>query len=717
MLLYWQHRNELNGAQEGGRIIAELISAQSKRTIQALDVAHKSVADYISAAGVRTPEDLKLLADQEATYKHLKVLEHAVSPLHGLLISDKDGKIIAVSRTFLTPSQRNESVADRDYFLSLEKNDRLDRYIDKTIRNRYNGEWVIPFAYRIANASGSFLGLIICPVPLTYFEQHYRSVRAGPGAIVSLYRDDGMLLASSLQGEDRDAAAVPSGGQILVTRAVAETPLVVRVSQPIQAVLESWRKDALATGLIALVLDLSIGLAGFLALRQIRASERLAEAERRAARHDVLTGLPNRAFFQEEIQRACARAEQTGTPFALLLLDVDHFKDVNDILGHQAGDQLLRDIAVRLGRQTGVDTFLARLGGDEFAVIQKGVMCPTEVGELGQRLIEELRRLITLKEAQVESSISIGVAMAPRDGTNPDALFDNADLALYQAKAAGRRQLKHFSEELKAAEVAKRTFAMDLRRAVEERRFEVFFQPILNLRNQQLAGFEALLRWNDPTRGMVSPAQFIPVAEETGLIVPLGGWVLKEACRQAMTWPVGINVAVNLSPIQMRFSDMREQVKAALRMSALPPGRLELEITESVQLDADGAGGVLHDLRELGVGVSLDDFGTGYASLSYLRSFPFDRIKIDQSFVRDMHRSADAAVIVKTVVELASRMNIMVTGEGVETPEQLESLRVIGCTKAQGYLIGRPMPARDVGRFLHEWQPPTGVGSTVPSLV
>ncbi|WP_081739599.1 EAL domain-containing protein [Methylobacterium sp. 10] len=718
-LLYWRYNREFFEAQANSKIISELLASQAGRVMQALNLSHRSVSDYIDRAGVRSTVELQRLTGERPTYEYLRLVELAVSPLQGVLIADAEGKVRAISKSYVTTDYPHSSIQGRDYYEYYANGGNEESYIGKSIQNRHDGEWTIPISYKISGPDDRFIGLVICAIPLKYFENYYQSIKSNSNVTVSLHRIDGTLLASSLTEEDRSAVTsgnsplnpagyvvLPSGNQIVSTSLVDDAPLFVRVTSPVSQALSSWFRELIIGIIIALILNLSILIAVFLALKQLQTAKNLVLVERFAARHDVLTGLPNRFYFQEQIEIFYTQAIQAGKSFALILFDVDHFKEVNDTFGHKAGDDLLRIIALRLIEWNDQGKFLARLGGDEFAVIDVGGTTVGICNDVGASLVHALRQPFIVKGRHVMTSASIGVAMASPHEKSSEVLFDNADLALYHAKASGRGKHILFSDQLRDDELENRALALDLQEAFEAKSLLLVYQPIVDLRLKKVVGFEALLRWNDPKRGMVPPAKFIPVAEDTRLIIPLGEWVLVQACREAMAWPSEIYVAVNLSPVQLRFSDVRVQVEAALANTKLQATRLEVEITESVQLDSGGSGQTLHDLRAMGVGVSLDDFGTGYASLSYLRSFPFDRIKIDQSFVREMLISKNSAAIVDTAVYLADRMDIVVTGEGVETVEQIERLRKIGCTKAQGFLIGRPMPAEDVQVFLRSWQYP-----------
>jgi diguanylate cyclase (GGDEF)-like protein len=434
---------------------------------------------------------------------------------------------------------------------------------------------------------------------------------------------------------------------------------------------------------------------------QIAESRRSAAEVQRLVHHDALTGLANRVGFRQQLERTLARVRRHGECVAVLCLDLDHFKSVNDTLGHPVGDILLKQVAERL-RACARDTdTVARLGGDEFVVIQAALRAPEDASALAVRIVEALRNPFDLDGQQVAISTSIGLSTAPGDGMDPDELLKNADLALYRAKADGRGTYRFFEREMDERAQARRQIELDLRNALITSAFELHYQPLVSLRSEEITAFEALIRWRHPERGLIPPADFIPVAEETGLIVPIGEWVLTQACREAMGWPEHIKVAVNLSPAQFKSRRLLDAVTDALASSGLPASRLELEITETVLLDSNEVVlGTLNRLRELGVRISMDDFGTGYSSLNYLRSFPFDKIKIDRCFVRDLASHHDCAAIVRAVAGLGLSLGMATTAEGVETQEQLERLRAEGCTEVQGYLLSPPKPAGDVAQML-----------------
>jgi diguanylate cyclase (GGDEF)-like protein len=411
------------------------------------------------------------------------------------------------------------------------------------------------------------------------------------------------------------------------------------------------------------------------------------------AHHDALTLLPNRVRFRENLKQDLVRA-RPEQPIAVLCLDLDDFKAVNDTLGHPIGDALLKAVAQRLlGCLHETDT-VARLGGDEFAIVQVSGAQPVAATVLAQHLIETLAEPFEVEGHSVVIGTSIGMALAPNDGGDPDELLKNADMALYRAKAEGRGTYRFFEAKMDADMQARRLLEMDLRGALARNEFEVHYQALVDLHTAKLNGFEALLRWRHPQRGLVSPAQFIPLAEEIGIIAPIGAWVLRQACTDAAGWPGELTVAVNLSPVQFRSKTLALDVVAALGASGLPARRLELEITEAIMLqDTETTLATLNELKALGARISMDDFGTGYSSLSYLRKFPFDKIKIDQSFIRDLASRPESLAIVRAVAGLGTTLGIATTAEGVETMDQLRAVRAEGCTQVQGFLLGKPKPA------------------------
>lgn len=410
-------------------------------------------------------------------------------------------------------------------------------------------------------------------------------------------------------------------------------------------------------------------------------------------RLDALTGLVDRGGVQAALVGALSLASD-GSPVAVLCLDLDRFKAVNDTLGHPVGDGLLRKVAQRLRSAVREGDTVARMGGDEFVVVQVGALQPEASEALATRLVDLVGRTYLVDGHTIDIGVSIGVSIAPFDGVDADLMLRNADMALYKAKADGRATARFFEPAMDVALQKRRKLELELRQALALRRFEVVYQPQVTSGSRQITGFEALLRWNDPERGQIAAAEFVPLAEEIGLIAPIGEWVLRTACREAAKWPAHVSVAVNISPAQFRRGGLVDTVRKALEDGGLNPARLEVEITETALLhDTDQVVATLHALRALGVRVAMDDFGTGYSSLSYLQKFPFDRLKIDKSFVQNMAIDPDSAAIVRAVAALGRGLGVLTTAEGVETESQLESVRAEGCEEVQGFHTGRPLSA------------------------
>ncbi|RYG87991.1 MAG: EAL domain-containing protein [Alphaproteobacteria bacterium] len=489
-------------------------------------------------------------------------------------------------------------------------------------------------------------------------------------------------------------AAIALAGVVLA--AWIGTRLATGITRPLRALADATRR--FGAGEVAKVAVDSTDEVGQLAGSFNAMVEAIEDRERKIthiALHDGLTNLPNRRLFIEQLDNALAR--RSGEARALVaFIDLDDFKSINDTLGHPIGDELLKSISGRLSGEFPNAT-VARFGGDEFGILFPALSADDDVASLARLLHACFDEDLQLDSHVISASASFGIAVAPADGDDSVTLLKNADLALYRAKNNGKGNYHFFEASLDEEARRRRQLDLDLRRAVRDGDFELHFQPLYSLREERLKGFEALIRWHHPERGMVSPVEFIPVAEETGLIIPIGEWVIREACRHAVSWPDGISVAVNISPKQFSSPVLSNMIVQALASSGLAPERLELEITESIFIaNVQRTLGTLHGLRSLGVRISLDDFGTGYSSLSYLRSFPFDKLKIDQSFVRDLGRQDNANAIIRAITTLADALGIETIAEGVEDAQQAEILRSEGCRQIQGYLMSRPVASTQV---------------------
>jgi diguanylate cyclase (GGDEF)-like protein len=428
------------------------------------------------------------------------------------------------------------------------------------------------------------------------------------------------------------------------------------------------------------------------------------------AQHDGLTGLPNRNLLRQQMDDMLLHTRRSAEKLAVLVLGLDNFKAVNDTLGHGVGDKLLRGVAKRLRSTLREEDALARLNSDEFAILQSGVTRPEDAVLLAKRLLEAIADPYLLDDHSVVIGASIGIAMSPGDGDESEKLLKSADMALSRAKSDFRGTFSFFEAEMDARAQSRRKIEIGLRDAIQNEQLQPHYQPLVNLSTGRITGLEALVRWPHPERSMISPGEFIPVAEETGLINPLGGLMLRRACMDAALWPDDVRVAVNLSPLQFRTGNLLASVMDALKQSGLPARRLELEITETLVLEKSSQVlATLHALRALGVRISMDDFGTGYSSLSYLRSFPFDKIKIDRSFVRDLGSDRDAQAIVRSIISLGMGLGVTITAEGVETESELSCLRAEGCHEGQGFLFSRARPNAEIVGLLNAQRGVAGV--------
>ena len=462
-----------------------------------------------------------------------------------------------------------------------------------------------------------------------------------------------------------------------------------------------------------------------LTCRDISERKTFEEQLAHQAFHDALTGLPNRALFMERLGHALARARRRRTPVGVLFLDLDNFKVVNDSLGHDAGDRLLVAVAERLASCIRPDDTVARLGGDEFTLLLEDPADEGEISEVAERIAEALLVPLTVGGREVFTTGSVGIAVSRGDYATPDELLRDADTAMYRAKTDGKAHCVVFDRAMNLRAVERLELECDLRRALENGELRVFYQPIIFLESGRICEVEALVRWEHPQRGLIPPDAFIPLAEETGLIVPLGLWVLREACRQMSEWQAGrpdgppLTLSVNLSARQLQQADLVEQVVEVLRETGMDPARLKLEITESMMMhDAEATLQKLHRLKALGAHLAVDDFGTGYSSMSYLSTLPIDALKIDRSFVSRMGAQEEDTAIVRAIVTLAKTLNLRITSEGIETPAQLVKLRALGCDQGQGYHFSRPLPAAEVGPLLgNTWLIPVEDNGTAPKFL
>ena len=653
--------------------------------------------------------------------------EHALEgPTFQIVIIGPDGFMKATSEGL----QRSPlDLSDREHFRVHINAIDDNLFISKPLIGRVTGKSSIQLSRRIMNPDKSFGGVILITLDPSHFTRFYESINIGRDGTIRVVGTDGIVRA--VGGErrmDRDYLGTDLNGSMLFTqftaqpsgwyfsdskrndgirrlifyRAVEGFPLIVTVGLSAKETFAGATAKERTYRWVAGFVTLLVLLVMALSLRDRMKLERTGKQLQLQARQDALTGLPNRLLFLERLEEAAARAETFGEAFTVLMLDLDQFKTINDTLGHSCGDVLLQTVAMRLLSCIRSTDIVARLGGDEFAILQ---VCRMDqcVGAIALALdaIDALSRPYSIDGQEVIIGTSIGIATAPEHGTTGEKLLGKADLALYQSKLADRNGYRFFETSMESRALHRRAIEADLRHALPRKEFELHYQPVVKIASQTCSGMEALLRWRRGGGEIVSPAEFVPIAEDIGLISSIGEWALRMACHDAMAWPQHIALAVNLSPAQFGNSDLRNIVLDALAESGLPPHRLELEITESVLLESSEKNlKILASLKALGVKIVLDDFGTGYSSLSYLSMFAFDKVKIDRSFVSQMSGRPDCAAIVCSIISLGQNLNMTTVAEGVETQVQLDMLRLAGCSEVQGYLFSRPRPTNEI-HFRH----------------
>jgi diguanylate cyclase (GGDEF)-like protein len=732
------HRRTTADAERELTNLALVLSHYTENTFRSVELLQNGLVEMIEAMNLQGVEQFNELLSTYAMNREMRTRVLGLPQVEAVFLTNANGQTIASTRAWPQPVF---SIVNRPHFKVLHDNPSLDSYLAPPAQNYQTGTWNIYLSRRLRAADGSFLGIVGVGLSLAQFENFLSRISIGQESSISVWRRDGTLMArhpSAIQDIGRVRPGMVSAFQevlaqrdsgtvtalspqddrerLIAVRATADYPVVVTVARTATEVLSLWwRLTAYTIGGVVLLLAVSIAaivlgvrhLRNHEMLEQARTDLRLVEEQRRSeaqlthlAHHDPLTGLANRTLLRKSLDDAVAHARR-GEACAVLCLDLDHFKDVNDTLGHPIGDLLLQAVTGRIKAEVREVDTIARLGGDEFAVVLTGMRQPQDAAGLAQRLVDTLGAPFDLDGHHILVGASIGIAAVSADVLDPDQLLQNADMALYRAKANGRGGYSFFESEMNLHAQLRRTLQLDLRRALDAGEFELFYQPQVNIRTRRVGSLEALLRWRHPENGLVAPDRIIPMVEEIGLIVPLGEWVLKQACAAAVDWPGGEKVSVNLSPVQFASARLVSVVTSALQSSGLDASRLELEITESVLMrDTEATLATLHRLKQLGVSIALDDFGTGYSSLSYLQRFPFDKVKIDKSFISSLGRTVASAAIVRAVTDLCIALGMSTTAEGVETEEQYAALSVLGCTDVQGYLFSRPCPIAEVPAIL-----------------
>jgi diguanylate cyclase (GGDEF)-like protein len=737
-----------------------ILAEQADRSFETIDLIISSVAERVTEEGATDSATF----DQKMTSHDIYVLLHekiiGIPQLDAINVIGDDGTMINSSRSWPTPDVH---IGDRLFFKAIKADPSLKTYITEPVRNRSTGTWTIYLAHRVSGPNGEFLGLILGGIQLRYFDDFYRAISLGEGSSVAILRLDGLtltrfprtdttgktfvdahlLLQGAISAVTRHISPINREMGIVAVHRLANYPALALAARTEVAALASWRETARLMTLGAFGCVISIAVAGFALGRQwkhkamiaasqaeLRRQEDRTEAMRATAdvarttalemtytaEHDSLTSLPNRVLLNDRTSQAIAMAQRHHKHVALLFLDLDGFKHINDSLGHRIGDKLLQSISQRLlACVRGSDT-VSRQGGDEFIVLLSEVDHLEDASIAATRIARAVTGIHSIDQHEVHVDVavaadkilravaeahsidhhdlhitaSIGVSIYPEDGLDAETLIKNADTAMYQAKENGRQSFQFFRSEMNVRAVNRQLIEEGLRCALERHEFSVHYQPIIDLKTGTITGAEALLRWTHPTLGQIPPAQFIPVAEDSGLILPIGAWVLREACQQARIWadaglPVG-TMAVNMSPMQLRDRGFVDGLFTVLGETCLDPGILVLELTETVLIKhSDSASITLHTLREKGVQVAIDDFGTGYSSLGYLRKLPLDILKIDKSFIGQISASSEDTAIVIAVIDMARSLRLRVIAEGVETLEQLTFLRAHQCNEAQGF--------------------------------
>lgn len=694
--------------------IAEVMSDEINHSFQAMELVLLSVSDYIRSRGIEDKGELAAEMSTRQANDMLRTRIAALAFLDALTVVDETGRVIASTRLWPVPFY---DFSDREYFRALKSMAGEPDYLSPPVIGKIAGRPNLVLAHRLTDSSGYFLGTVNAASDQAYFTTRLSRIDVGPGSLVAFILDDGTVMAQSppppepnipdaerqppkydtkalfrlpISGGLIDAGVLDSRQRYTAVRRLANFPASIVVSVSAKTVDDEIHRTRMPIIMSSLVICGVIICVTSLWSRQLRRDRRQAHMQYWQARTDAMTGIANRLCFVEQLEEL--EKDPNAPPFALYFADLDSFKAINDTLGHDVGDKLLAAVAARLREHLSTDSRIARLGGDEFAIIRKEIDNEADALRFANALISIIKRPIQIDGHQLSVTSSIGVSLCPRDGRDLVTLLKSADLALFKSKTDGRGAARVFSADLANIAEARRKLQTDLEEAWRLGQFYLVYQPIYDARRRRLAGFEALLRWKHPERGGVRPDQFIPAAEESGLIVRLGAWVLQRACGDAAEWPDDLFVSINLSPLQFRDGAVEAQVYRALQHSGLPARRLELEITESTLLQSKNeVRSILGNFRNSNISVALDDFGTGYSSLRYLVDFQIDRIKIDRGFVKDLVDKPSNQAIVQAILALAASLGLQCTAEGVETDDQAEMLIKSGCSHLQGYLLGRPL--------------------------
>ncbi len=728
--LYHARERELETVLTQQTSLAKVLVSQADATLKKIDTVLLSVQQKLS----ETPADLRPAPSvmNQILASHLALIGESQS----LRVADAQGRFIYDASGVL----HSATISDREYFSHNRDDPNGELVISEPLFARITHNWVVTVSRRINDDRGEFAGLIQAAVRAEFFENFYASLNLGKPYSVTLVDEKLRMLARFPATQEqlgkpimspllRDFIAsgasdtqyttisvVDNVERSYMVRKVGPYPLYLIIGHTKSDQLSAWYQQ-LGWSIVGIVVlggvllgwivvwlrsyDSALALAG----RMTSAYEITLQRMRHLAGHDPLTDLPNRALLEERMAAALAETKGRRADLVLMFIDLDHFKDINDTLGHGVGDKLLVQVAERLRQSLTDQDTISRQGGDEFAVLLRGYASLTRVAEVAQRLIDELDPPFVVNEHELRVTASIGISVYPQDGPDIVTLLKNADTAMYQAKAEGGRGFHFFTEEMNARVLNRVTLDKNLHSALLNQEFILHYQPQVDGASGQITGVEALIRWHHPQQGEISPAQFIPAAEESGIINGIGDWVLNQACLQARRWlDLGmpeLTMAVNISAVQLRQPDFVAKVMAALCRHGLPAEYLELEITESALIrDTQRIVRILNELRKQGVRLSVDDFGTGYSSLAYLKNLPFDKIKIDQSFIRGIPEREDDTAITEVIIGIAKSLKMELIAEGVETKEQYDFLLQHHCQQMQGYFFGKPVPAAEIEQRL-----------------
>lgn len=699
--------------------LALVLAEQTERSFQAIDLVQRGIDELVSDLGVDDVRSLAAAMSSQHVHENLRERISGLPFIDAVSIFNENGILVATSRVWPAPPA---DVSDRAYFRELRRPGGPIFTVSTPLVGRLSGRPNVFVTRSIFSPHGQFIGAINVALDVGQIERTFSLIDLGADDLIALLRKDGTLLArypemKAAEGQaDTDTERVaralaelapgrgylPAGvlddhSRYAVLHELSRFPVSIVVSQTTAEIDGKIQEIQLPIIFTALLLCTLIALLAAFFARQIRSARVFSAFEHEQARRDVLTGLPNRLSFAEDLARLVA---DKSAPFALLFLDLDYFKGVNDTLGHEVGDALIRAVAARMRSEVGARGTIARVGGDEFGVVHTHIGVEDDATDLAREIIRAVRKPFFIGHHRILIGCTVGIALYPRDGDTVLSLLKSADLALYEAKGFGRGTARVYTPSLGQSSQERHRLQLDLNEAWRQSQFSLSYQPIFETCTRRLAGFEALLRWNHPERGPVRPDIFVPLAEDSGLIVPLGAWVLEEACRVAAQWPGNLFVSVNMSPVQFRGASGQEQVFSALERSGLPAARLEVEITEStLLLDGLAVTEAITDLRAIGVAIALDDFGTGYSSLSYLKTLSISRVKVDRSFIEHVSSDPHDLAIVQAVLRLSRALALKSTAEGIETEEQIACVQQEGCTHLQGYLLGRPMSAEEAGRL------------------